>query len=109
MKTLNRVFCEPYQKTGVEAIAKKGLALGARQKISVAKLKVLVDAEIFYGAQSVLIKKDYDILVNEEDLHNGITGKQRMDCEGVGENFIVIDAAYIVGIDDKKTTKGFKP
>jgi len=100
MKTLNRVFCEPYQKTGVEAVAKKGLALGARQKISVAKLKVLADAEIFYGSSmSFSIKKGQLILVNEEELHNGSTGKQQMECDGINGRFIVVDAGYIIGVD----------
>jgi hypothetical protein len=99
MKTLNVVFCEPYQKTGVESVAKKGLALGARQKISVAKLKALADAEVFYGTHSFIIKKGWLVLVNEESLHIGATGKQQMECEGVNGKFIVIDSPYIVGVD----------
>jgi hypothetical protein len=101
MKTFNRVFCEPYQKTGVESVAKGGLALGAKQKINIVKLKVVLPAEIFVEGQIVVIEKNSVILVKEEDLHNGMTGKQIMNLEGLKNPFIVIEPQYMYGIGSK--------
>ena len=99
MITFNRIFCEPYQKTGVQSVAKKGLALGTKQKISVAKLKAVSNAKLLLGTETIEVKKGQAVLIKEEDLHN-LIGKQIMECDGVDGQFIIIDLPYIVGLDD---------
>jgi len=100
MTSINRVFCETYQKKGVEVKASKGLALGgAKQKISVIKLEVLVHCQIFMGSQVLEIEAGQKLLVKEEDLHIGATGAQQLNMDGIEGPFIIIDPAYIYGIE----------
>jgi len=99
MVTFNRVFCEIYQKQSVKSEVKNGLAFNATQKISVIALEIKADAEIYMGEATVKLVKGSKLLVNEQDLHNKLTGSSQMQTEGIEGPFIVIDAPYIVGVE----------
>jgi len=98
MVTFNRVFCEVYKKENVRSEAVRGLALNIGQKVSVAALEIKADAEVYMGNATIKFQKGQKLLVNEEDLHNKLTGITQMQMEGIVGPFIVIDAAYIVGV-----------
>jgi len=98
MVTFNRVFCETYKKENVRSEAKNGLALNIGQKVTIIALVAKADAKIFMGNQMIEILKGDKVLVNEEDLHNKLTGITQMQTEGITDPFIVIDAPFIVGV-----------
>jgi len=106
MITYNRVFVEPYKKTSLRSEAKKGLALGVGQKVTIAKMKILSDAKLTMGTENVDLLAGGDLLVRESDLHNGLVNiKEIMELDGVSGNFIIVEANYIVGYEGPKKGK----
>jgi hypothetical protein len=90
----NKVIVEAYQKEGLKADVKNGFAM-VQQKIHLKPLKVLVDACICVGNQTMMVKAGAHAFIKEESLHTQAWATKVLACDEIGVPFIIVDLAHV--------------
>lgn len=98
----NRVFVEAYQKGELRSKEKNGFAF-VDQKTTLKGLKVLLEARLNDGT---MVLKNSIAYIKEESLHTQAWAQKPLECDVIGQLFIIVDAIHIEFIVPPKETVG---
>lgn len=90
----NKLIVEQYTKEGLRPDVRNGFA-HLSQKIKSKGLKVLADAYIAVGNQSMFVPAGSLAHVREETLHNQQWAAKVLESEEIAEPFLVIDVIHV--------------
>jgi hypothetical protein len=98
----NRLILEKYTKEGLRKDdSKTGFAMIA-QKTRLKGLRLLVDAKIVDGTKDgYVIGKGSIIYIKEETLHTAPWAAKFLECDKIGEPFMIVDSAHIEFVADE--------
>lgn len=101
MKTINNfVMTELYKgKRKIQTKVSSGFA-SVQQKSNLVRLKVLADAVLQYGSETLHIEKDCVVILREEDLYTQKHLTKRYEMKDNHGEFMLIDLNYIIGIEE---------
>lgn len=87
----NRLIVEVYKKEALRSTEKNGFAF-VSQKLSLKGLKVLVDVKL---NDSTFIREGSIAYIKEETLHTAPWAQKAMDCNAIGQPFLIIDLSHV--------------
>lgn len=94
----NRLIVEAYKKEALRATEKNGFAM-VSQKITLKGLKVLVDAKL---NDDTLVPVGSIVYIKEEVLHTQAWAQKPLECEAIGEPFLIVDLNFVEFISPPK-------
>lgn len=97
----NRLIVEAYKKEALRSTEKNGFAF-VSQKLSLKGLKVLIDVKL---SDSTFVVKDSIAYIKEELLHTASWAQKAMDCDAIGQPFLIVDLNYVEFIQPPSEAK----
>jgi hypothetical protein len=87
----NKLIVEMYKKEALKAVEKNGFA-SISQKLTLKGLKVLIEAKL---TDNTLVLKDSVAYVKEELLYTSAWAQKALECEAIGEPFLIVDMVHV--------------
>lgn len=87
----NRLILEIYKKSELRSKISNGFA-SIDQKTTLKGLKVLVETKLNDGT---LIRKNSLAYIKEELLHTQVWAQKPLECEAIGQSFIIVDISFV--------------
>jgi len=100
----NRLLVEVYKKGELRSKISNGFAT-IDQKSTLKGLRVLVEGKLGDGT---IVRKDSIAYIREEALHTQQWAQKHLECELIGQPFLIVDANFIEFIDPPAQPVGEK-
>lgn len=91
----NRLIVEVYKKGELRSKVSNGFAT-IDQKSTLKGLKVLVDGKLNDGT---LVRSGSTVYIREEALHTQAWAQKSLECDFVGQPFLIVDVSHVEFID----------
>lgn len=99
MISYNKLILEPYKGTKkIKTTINSGFA-SIQQRTTMVGLKILKDAIVVVGSETINIKKGGIAYICEELLATQLFGKKTYNIEKSNEEFIVVDFHYVTMVE----------